>query len=95
MITGFTVTLSSLHYTAQARQVLVLLPGWPGGELLPLHPWLLTVQNLFLNLGCDDGVSVELGLLGVALAGHGLESLHRSDRSVDIQLDSDLTENMN
>jgi len=70
------VTVSSLHYTAQSRQVFVLLSCRPRGELLPLHPRLLTVQNLLLNLGCDDGVNVELGLLGVALTCHRLQSLH-------------------
>ena len=68
--------VSSLHYTAQARQVLVLLSGWPLRQLLPLQPRLLAVQDFGLNLGSDDGIAVELGLLGVALTGHGLQSLH-------------------
>ena len=79
--------VSSLHYTAQARQVLVLLSGWPLRQLLPFQPRLLTVQNFNLNLGSDDGIGVELGLLGVALTGHGLQPLHWSDGFVYVELD--------
>ena len=79
--------VSSLHYTAQARQVLVLLSSWPLRQLLPLQPRLLTVENFNVNLGSDDGIAVELGLLSVALTSHGLQSLHWSDGFVDVQLE--------
>ena len=79
--------VSSLHYTAQSRQVLVLLPSRPLSQLLPLQPWLLTVQNINVDLGSDDGVGVELRLLGVALTGNGLQPLHWSNRFVYVELD--------